>query len=88
MANHKSALKRAHQNEIRRLRNKSVKTRTKNIVKDIRLSVSESSREDLLKKLDMAKSNIDRAAQKGVIHKKAASRKISRLSKLVNTISA
>ena len=88
MANHKSALKRAHQNEIRRLRNKSVKTRTKNIVKDIRLSVSESSREDLLKKLDMAKSNIDRAAQKGVIHKKAASRKISRLSKLVNTIPA
>jgi small subunit ribosomal protein S20 len=88
LANHKSALKRAHQNEVRRLRNKSVKTRTKNIVKDIRLSVSESSREDLLKKLDMAKSNIDRAAQKGVIHKKAASRKISRLSKLVNTIPA
>ena len=88
MANHKSALKRAHQNEIRRLRNKSVKTRMRNIVKDIRLSVRESSKEDVLKKLDMAKSNIDRAAQKGVIHKKAASRKISRLSKLVNTISA
>jgi small subunit ribosomal protein S20 len=88
LANHKSALKRAHQNEIRRLRNKSVKTRMRNIVKDIRLSVRESSKEDVLKKLDMAKSNIDRAAQKGVIHKKAASRKISRLSKLVNTIPA
>jgi small subunit ribosomal protein S20 len=88
LANHKSALKRARQNEIRRLRNKSVKTRVKNIVKDVRLSVNESSNEDALKKLDMAKSNIDRAAQKGVIHKKTASRKISRLSKLVNTISA
>jgi small subunit ribosomal protein S20 len=66
-----------------------VKTKTKNIVKDVRLSVSEtSSKEEALKKLDMAKSNIDRAAQKGVIHKKTASRKISRLSKLVNTISA
>ncbi|MGB2689448.1 MAG: 30S ribosomal protein S20, partial [Desulfobacterales bacterium] len=38
MANHKSALKRARQNEIRRLRNKSVKTRVKTIVKDVRLS--------------------------------------------------
>ncbi len=88
MANHKSALKRARQNEIRRLRNKSVKTRVKTIVKDVRLSASESSKEAALKKLEMAKSNIDRAAQKGVIHKKTASRKISRLSKLVNTISA
>lgn len=88
MANHKSAFKRARQNEVRRLRNKSVKTKVKNIVKDVRLSVSESSKEEALKKLDMAKSNIHRAAQKGVIHKRAASRKISRLSKLVNTISA
>ena len=87
MANHKSAVKRARQNEIRRLRNKSVKTRVKSIVKDVRLSVDGSSKEDALKKLDMAKSNIDRAAQKGVINKKTASRKISRLSKLVNTIS-
>jgi len=88
LANHKSALKRARQNEIRRLRNKSVKTKVKNIVKDVRLSASENSKEEALKKLNLAKSNIDRAAQKGVIHKRAASRKISRLSKLVNTISA
>jgi small subunit ribosomal protein S20 len=88
LANHKSALKRTRQNEIRRMRNKSVKTRVKSIVKDVRLSVGESSKEEALKKLDMAKSDIDRAAQKGVIHKKTASRKISRLSKLVNTISA
>ena len=87
MANHKSALKRARQNEIRRLRNKSLKTKVKSIVKDVRLSVDGSSKEDALKKLDMVKSNIDRAAQKGVIHKKTASRKISRLAKLVNTIS-
>jgi len=88
LANHKSALKRARQNEIRRMRNKSVKTRVKSIVKDVRLSVSENSKEAALKKLEIAKTNIDRAAQKGVIHKKTASRKISRLSKLVNTTSA
>jgi small subunit ribosomal protein S20 len=87
LANHKSAIKRARQNEVRRLRNKSVKTKIKNVIKDLRLSVSETSKEETLKKLDMAKSSIDRAAQKGVIHKKTASRKISRLSKLVNSIS-
>ena len=88
MANHKSALKRARQNDIRRLRNKSVKTKIKNVVKELRLSASETSKEETLKKLDMAKSSIDRAAQKGVIHKKTASRKISRLSKLANSIPA
>ena len=88
MANHKSALKRARQNDIRRLRNKSVKTKIKNVVKELRLSASETSKEETLKKLDMAKSSIDRASQKGVIHKKTASRKISRLSKLTNSISA
>jgi small subunit ribosomal protein S20 len=87
LANHKSAIKRARQNDVRRLRNKSLKTKIKNVIKDLRLSVSETSKEETLKKLDMAKSSIDRAAQKGVIHKKTASRKISRLSKLVNSIS-
>lgn len=88
MANHKSAIKRAGQNEIRRMRNKSVKTRIKNSVKNVRLAVSEKSSEAALKKLDDAKSIIDKAAKKGAIHTKTASRKISRLTKLVNTISA
>lgn len=88
MANHKSALKRARQNEERRMRNKSTKTRIKNIVKDVRLDVSENSKESALMKLDTAKSIIDKAAKKGVIHKKTASRKISRLSKTVNAIPA
>jgi small subunit ribosomal protein S20 len=87
LANHKSAIKRAAQNEIRRLRNKSVKTRIKNIIKNVRLAVSEKSSEAALKKLDEAKSLIDKAAKKGVVHTKTASRKISRLTKLVNTIS-
>ena len=88
MANHKSALKRARQNEIRRERNKSTKTRVKNVVKDVRLAVSEKKSEGALNKLDTAKSIIHKAAKKGVIHKKTASRKISRLSKLINTLPA
>ena len=85
MANHKSALKRARQNELSRLRNKAVKTRVKSIVKDVRFSVEESSNQDVKAKLIAAQTLIDKASKKGVIHKKTAARKISRLSKLVNS---
>ncbi len=85
MANHKSALKRARQNELSRLRNKAVKTRVKSTVKDVRFSVEESSNGDVMAKLNAAQSLIDKTSKKGVIHKKTAARKISRLSKLVNS---
>ena len=78
MANHKSALKRARQNELGRLRNKAVKTRLKSLVKNVHLSVEESSNEDVTAKLITAQSLIDKASKKGVIHKKTAARKISR----------
>ena len=85
MANHKSALKRARQNELNRLRNKAVKTKVKSIVKDVRFSVEESSNGDVMAKLISAQTLIDKASKKGVLHKKTAARKISRLSKLVNS---
>ena len=88
MANHKSALKRARQNELSRLRNKAVKTRVKSIVKDVRSSVEGSSNGDVTAKLIAAQTLIDKASKKGVIHKKTAARKISRLSKLVNSAKA
>jgi small subunit ribosomal protein S20 len=86
LANHKSAEKRARQNEKRRLRNKAVKTRIKNITKDVRQASAENAKEAAKAKMDAAQSLIDKAVKKGVIHKKTAARKISRLSKLVNTI--
>ncbi|MEA3417753.1 MAG: 30S ribosomal protein S20 [Thermodesulfobacteriota bacterium] len=86
MANHKSALKRASQNEQRRIRNKTTKTKVKNIVKDVRLAAGKESNETVLNKLNQAQSIIDKAAKKGVIHKKTASRKISRLAGLVKSI--
>lgn len=85
MANHKSALKRARQNEIRRMRNKSYKTRINNVTKQVRLAEGESSGETITTQLNIAKSVIDIAAKKGVIHKNTAARKISRLSKFANT---
>jgi small subunit ribosomal protein S20 len=88
LANHKSAIKRAGQNEMRRLRNKSTKTRVKSIVKDVRSTVAESSGEKATAKIIAAQSIIDKAAKKGVIHKKTAARKISRLTKLGNSAKA
>ena len=78
MANHKSALKRARQSEDRRLRNKAVKTRVKNITKEVLATSAETAADDIKK----AQSVIDKAAKKGVIHRRTASRKISRLSKI------
>lgn len=83
MANHKSAEKRARQNTKRRLRNKSVKTRIKNVTKDVHfLAAGEASKEAAFSKLAAAQSAIDKAAKKGVIHKRTAARKISRLARL------
>ena len=86
MANHKSALKRAKQSEIKRLRNKTAKTRIKNVVKEVRQAAAESH-DASLDRLNEAKSAIDNAVKKGVVHKKTAARKISRLAKLVNQAS-
>jgi len=83
LANHKSALKRARQNEDRRLRNKGVKTRVKSVVKAVRTAGDD----DAAAKLDEAKSVIAKAAKRGVIHKRTAARSISRLAKHVNSIS-
>jgi len=80
LANHKSAIKRARQNEIRRVRNKATKTRIKGVTKSVHLAAGD----DAADALNSAKSVIDNAVKKGVIHKKTAARKISRLSKHVN----
>jgi small subunit ribosomal protein S20 len=85
LAIHPSALKRARQNEARRMRNRSVKTKVKKVIKTVRLAVEEGSDKTAADQLNLAKSIIDKAAKKGAIHKKAAARKISRLSKRLNS---
>jgi small subunit ribosomal protein S20 len=84
VANHKSALKRARQNVVRRARNKAVRTRVKNAVKDVRQAAAENG-DAVQDKLKQAKSVIDKAATKGVIHKRTAARKVSRLSRMINS---
>ena len=88
MANHKSALKKIKQDEVRRMRNKAYKTRLKNVVKAVETAISESNKEAAQTALQEAISTLDRTASKGVIHKNKASRKKSRLTKRVNAIAA
>ncbi len=84
MANHKSALKRAGQNERRRLRNRAVQTRVKNVVKNARTAMAQQA-DDVIGQVTTAQSAIDKAAKKGVLHKRTAARKISRLAKKANS---
>lgn len=88
MANHKSALKRAKQNEVKRLRNKSFKTRIKKTVKEVRTAISANSQEQAQQNLVKAVSIIQKTTSKGIIHKNQAARKISRLARQVNNISS
>jgi small subunit ribosomal protein S20 len=88
LANHKSAIKRARQNEIRRNRNRSVKTRVKSVIKSVRQAIEGGGDEALDVKLKEAQSAIDKAAKKGVMHKRTAARKIARLAKLTQSASS
>ena len=88
MANHKSALKRARQNEVKKLKNMGYKTRSKNIVKEVRAAVTENDKEKAAEKLKEATAVIQKSASRGAFHKKKASRKISRLAQQVNQIEA
>lgn len=87
MANHKSALKRARQSEIRRIRNKSYKTTAKNTIKGVRKDVAGNSVEQAKEGFTKAVSVLQKTASKGVIHKNKAARQISRLARQVNQLS-
>ncbi len=85
LANHKSAIKRARQNKIRNFRNKSIKTMVNNAVNKVLYCVGNEP-ENASSELVIATSIIDKAAKKGALHKNNAARKISRLTKHVNTV--
>ncbi len=88
LANHRSALKRARQNEVRRLRNKGYKSKTKKAIKAVRAAIAENSPEQAQERLINAVSILQKTASKGVIHKNQASKKISRLTRQINQLEA
>ena len=88
MANHKSALKRNRQNVKRNERNKVGRTHIKNATKDALAEVSAENKDGAQNALKMASRTISKAASKGAIHKRAASRKIAGLARKAHQASA
>jgi small subunit ribosomal protein S20 len=86
LAHHKSALKRIKQNAKRNERNKHVRSTLRTFIKRVREAVAAKDAALAKECLDAAIPCIGSAASKGVIHRSNASRNISRLSKLVNTL--
>ncbi len=86
MANHKSAIKRHKQSLKRNARNRSSRTRMKNLVKNVRAAIQNNDKETAMSALKNATVALDKSAGKGVIHWKKAARKVSRLTKAVNKI--
>ncbi|HOK07186.1 MAG TPA: 30S ribosomal protein S20 [Syntrophales bacterium] len=88
MARHKSALKRAKQNEKQRQRNAAAKSAVKTAVKKVLAAVAGKDKEGAKELLSAVIPKISKAGAKGIFHKRNASRKISRLTKKVNALGA
>lgn len=88
MANHKSALKRHRQSEKRAVRNRGLRTQVKSHTRKVLTAVQEKNVEEAQKSLKEATTVISKVASKGVLHSRAASRKISGLAKKVHQLSA
>jgi small subunit ribosomal protein S20 len=83
----KSGLKRRRQNEVRRLHNRSVRTRVRNAIRDIRTAISGGDGAKATELLPRTISVIDVGVRKGVFHKNTASRYKSRLAAQVHALS-
>jgi small subunit ribosomal protein S20 len=83
VANHKSAEKRARQRTKRNLRNKRVLGALRTNLKKAR-TIVDGKKKDASAPVAAAVSLIDKAVTKGVMHKKTASRLVSRLAKRAN----
>lgn len=86
MANHKSTEKRIRQTVTRTERNKYYRTRLKNITKNVIKSISENNFEESEKAFKIANKTIHSFVSKGFLKKQTASRRVSRLNKLFNTL--
>lgn len=86
MATHKSAIKRNRQNAKRQLINQMRRTRVKSLTKEVLSAVEAGDKEAAQTALGKVVPVIQRAASRGTLHRNTASRKISRLSKMVNTV--
>jgi small subunit ribosomal protein S20 len=86
MANIKSAMKRIRQSEKRRVRNAAVRSTVRTAVKGARTAIGGGQADQAREALHRTIQLLDKAVTKGVIHKKAAARKKSRLTRQLNAL--
>ena len=88
MPNIKGAAKRHRQSEVRRDRNRGVKSSIKTQLKKVAATAPAGDKDKTQTELRLAQKKIDQAASKGVMHKNKASRLKSRLVKRVKLLAA
>jgi small subunit ribosomal protein S20 len=88
VANIKSQIKRNRQNEARRLRNKSVRTALKTGAKKVHATTEGAGPDATQVEIRRMARQLDKAASKGVIHRRTAARRKSRLARSAAAASA
>ncbi len=86
MANHKSAEKRVRQNTKRNAINRSNRSKLRTQVKKLRSALAEHDKTESTELLNPTVSLIDKAVNKGIIHKNSAARYKSRLTRHVSEL--
>lgn len=87
MANHKSAEKRVRQNEKRNANNRSNRSKLRTQIKTLRAALAAGDKAGSSDLLNPTVSLIDKAVNKGLIHRNTAARHKSRLTKHVSELS-
>ncbi len=86
MAQHKSAKKRIRRNARRGTINKSRVSKMRTLTKKVEMAIAAGDKKAAMAALKLAQPELHRTADKGTIHKKTASRKISRLSARIKAL--
>jgi len=86
MANIKSSKKDLKRNLKRRIRNTSTKSALKTYVKKVRTAVTGADTTVVKEALVAAVKQLDKASQRGIIHKNQAARRKSRIAKAANKV--
>ncbi len=88
MANKKSSKKDLRRTAKRTVRNKTTKTALKTYVKKAKVAAAGEDQQSATAALSLAQKMLDKAAQRGIIHKNQAARRMSRVAKAANKAAA
>ncbi len=88
MPNIKSAIKRVKKSDANRQHNVMFKSSMRTAIKTFNAKVAENDKEGAKEAFLVATKKVDKAAGKGLIHKNKAAREKSRLTKMLNEVSA